>query len=98
MKETENILWAILGPIVVGILTTVLGAILAVVWLEIGRLRKRLDQLEEKVPDLYVRRNELTRIEDRVTASMDKLGDVIEKNMENSIARWKDTMLKHRED
>jgi uncharacterized coiled-coil protein SlyX len=98
LKETENILWAILGPIVVGILTTVLGAILAVVWLEIGRLRKRLDQLEEKVPDLYVRRNELTRIEDRVTASMDKLGDVMEKHMENSIARWRDTILKHRED
>jgi hypothetical protein len=86
--------WTIAGPIIMTVLTVIVGSGMAAMWREIVGLRKRLEGFEDTMAEAYVRRRELERIEDKIIKAIDKLDGNLEHHIDNSVARWQATLIK----
>jgi hypothetical protein len=84
--------WHEIGFWLLGTFCTFVGAVLGylvhVLWKAIDQLRMDLSTLQNSLPGVYVRKDDVLRMEDRIIAAIKEVGQNFEKRLEAAERRW----------
>ena len=83
--------WAqVIGVIVAiaGLIGGVVGWMLRQLWGAVKELTSDVSKLQQSLPGVYVRKDEMQKMEDRIATEIRGVGHTLERHMENSTRLW----------
>jgi hypothetical protein len=83
--------WAqVIGVIVAiaGLIGGVVGWMLRQLWGAVKELTSDVSKLQQSLPGVYVRKDEMQHLEDRITSEIRGVAHTLERHMENSTQLW----------
>jgi hypothetical protein len=83
--------WAqVIGVIVAiaGLIGGVVGWMLRQLWGAVKELTSDVSKLQQSLPGVYVRKDEMQHLEDRITTEIRGVSHSLERHMENSTRLW----------